>query len=204
MGNPLTNLVHGLKAGTPAAKAVLYVFADVGCDDCGRAWPGVPFIAERTEIGTTRVRKAIAELVEANLLRVHAYPTGGRGMTTEYIVLPQVPKLSTAPCGKCSARSKTQRTGVGFSRQGNVKATAFGSNTQQTGVDHPLENHDPLGSAAPRAVEPTPTGIGGEASSAATPQAGIPASVKDALRALGLFDPPPEAMARPTEGKAQG
>ena len=203
MGNPTTNQVHRLKVGNAGARAVLYVFADVACDDCGRAWPGVTFLSERTEIGTTKIRKALDYLKDAGLIKIHAYPAGGRGVTTEYIVLPQLPKLSTAPCGKCGPRSKTQRTGVGYSVAGNPIPNAFDPNTQRTGVDHPLLIHDPLASASPPSVE---TGENPPAGNLLrhSPPVEIPEESQDALRALGLFTTPREPEPGPTKGKAQG
>jgi hypothetical protein len=203
VGNTTTNLVHNTTAGRPGSKAVLYCLADLACDRCGRAWPGVEFIARRTEMGKTGVRKALDDLKAAGLITVHAFPSGGRGRATEYIVLPQLPKLSTAPCVECGERSKTHRTGGGFIGQGDAIPTGFDSKTHRTGGGHPLENQYPLSSAAPRNVE-SDLRPDGEPTLSPPPTSPEYQAAKDALRGMGLFDPAPEDENRPERGKAQG
>ena len=98
--------------GTPLTargKAVLWVLALRACRDCGLAWPGARYLEAKTGLGESAVRGGLRELERAGYLKIHAYPTGGRGRATEYIVLPALLELSTAPCGECRSRMKTRR-----------------------------------------------------------------------------------------------
>lgn len=95
-----------LTIGSPGAKSVLLVLADRACGTCGLCWPGVNKIAEWTEMGPTSIRKALDTLRERGLIIASGYETGGRGRTTEYVVLPHLPGLSTAPCVECVKRRK--------------------------------------------------------------------------------------------------
>lgn len=96
--------------GHPADKAVLLSLAWHACDVCGLTWAGRRALVQSTELGETRVKVALANLAAAGHVIVHRYPRGGRGLTTEYIVLPGVTELSTAPCAKCVANMKGNRS----------------------------------------------------------------------------------------------
>lgn len=91
--------------GGSCSKLVLVVLADCACARCGLAWPGTPLMAERAQLGRTRVREALDELASDGHLAVHAYPNGGRGKTTEFIVLPKH-VAESAPCSACEFRRK--------------------------------------------------------------------------------------------------
>lgn len=117
---------YAVTAGGPGPKAVLMCMADRACDVCGLAWPGVAYLAERTEMLDRRVSRHLAALVEAGIIAVHGYSSGGRGRTTEYIVLPQVAKLSTAPCENCGKRRQTLSPRAGF-KAGNPVKTSTGN-----------------------------------------------------------------------------
>ena len=185
MGVVHIRAAYATTAGSPGAKAVLLCLADRACDECGLAWPGIAYICERTEIGTTRGRALIAQLVESGLLRIHAYPKGGRGVTTEYVVLPAVTKLSTAPCAGCQSRKKTHRPGDGFTGPLGTIPTGKKRKTHRTGVDHPLEIQDPS-VASPQSV--TRPSDGAEASSEPNPGGTtVPKASLDLLRALGIL-----------------
>jgi len=95
-------------------KLVLVVLAYHACPTCGLCWPGVPLICQRAGLGPTRVREDLDRLVEAGLIVVHGYATGGRNRATEYVVLPGLPELSTAPCGKCVDNRQTHRDARGL------------------------------------------------------------------------------------------
>ena len=90
----------------PPTKFVAIVMAWHACELCGMAWPGVHTLADETGLGPTRIRQALAELQSATwrgrpMLQERAYGQGGRGRSTQYIVLPGLIGLSTAPCAKC-------------------------------------------------------------------------------------------------------
>ena len=103
-------------AGGPSPKAVLNAMARRACDACGLTWTGVDLIAADTELGRTTVRESLAKLVSAGLLVAARFPNGGRGLSTEYLVLTQVMELSPAPCGQCAARMKNPPPAGAFAR----------------------------------------------------------------------------------------
>ena len=53
---------------------VLHALAYHACELCGLAWPSVPFLAARANLGTTAISDALARLRKAGLIRVHAFP----------------------------------------------------------------------------------------------------------------------------------
>jgi len=108
----------------PAPKSVLVHVAQHACVTCGLAWPGVPLLERKSGLGRTAIKLALEWLVKAGQLRIHAYPHGGRGMATEYIVLPSLTGLSTAPCGECRQRMKRGRLAAGIDERVTPKPAA--------------------------------------------------------------------------------
>jgi hypothetical protein len=160
--------VNGLKAD---AHHVLLALAHAACVNCGVTWLGVATISLRTGIGATRIRQMLAELVAADHVRIFRYPKGGRGRSTEYVVLPQLVKLSTPLCGKCVGNQKTHRTGDGYSGEGvsnthrtgdgySEKPTAAEAKTHRTSGGQPVSESQPVSgtaaSGAPEAVASPP------------------------------------------------
>lgn len=90
-------------------RLLLLAYARHACQFCGLCWPGHVRLQIMTGMGRTTIKATAARLVAAGHLAVHAYPRGGRGMSTEYVVLPKELALSTAPCGKCVDNFKTGR-----------------------------------------------------------------------------------------------
>lgn len=138
-----------LELGNPTAKLVLIPLARAACLTCGIAWPGVAFMVRKTGLGTTAVRKGLDWLEAHGLVLVHAYPKGGRGRSTEYIVLPGVMKLSTAPCEQCRLRMKTPRDAVGLLAERQREALGIrenppltGSETHREAATNQSENHN--------------------------------------------------------------
>lgn len=95
-------------------RLLLLAYARHACEDCGLCWPGAARIEILTGIGRTTLTAVRGRLIAKGALKIHAYPRGGRGMSTEMIVLPRDIKLSTAPCGKCVDNLKTNRAAVGI------------------------------------------------------------------------------------------
>lgn len=93
---------------------VLHALAYHACELCGLAWPSGALLAAECNLGATAVQAALASLRKTGLLRVHAYPQGGRGRATQYIVMPNLAGLSTAPCAKCQWNLKTPRQASGM------------------------------------------------------------------------------------------
>lgn len=95
-------------------RLLLLAYARHACDTCGLCWPGRPRLTIMTGIGRTALAVVRGRLVDKGLLKIHAYPHGGRGMSTEMVVLPRDIELSTAPCGKCVDNLKTNRGAAGI------------------------------------------------------------------------------------------
>ena len=211
-GAALMGVVHiraayELTAGGPGLKGVLLAFADRACDECGLAWPGIKYLAEHAELGETKTREAIRILTERGFLSVHGFAKGGRGLSTEYIVLPHVAKLSTAPCGKCREMMKRHHTGVGFTGPEPVKPITRRRKSHHTGVDHPSVEPYPSGDAARRNSETDSPSARSARGTSEPHRGGMPVSVQQALEGLGLRSPEPPASEgntaspRPSQGK---
>jgi hypothetical protein len=119
-----SNAAAGFRIPT-GPKVTLMILAAHSCQFCGLTWLGIKRMQDETGMGETSVRAALRHLVDAGLLLVHAYPLGGRGRATEYIVLPDVPrgveKLSTPPCGKCLFNQAKGPSGEGFDKSKTEK-----------------------------------------------------------------------------------
>jgi len=100
----IRSLAPNAHPGGPPTRALLFVLSDCACEICGLAWPGMKLLETLTLLGHTRLRQSVRELVNSGLVVIHAYPTGGRGRTTEYIVLPHMENLAQAPCVECRKR----------------------------------------------------------------------------------------------------
>lgn len=94
--------------GAEGRKAVLTALAYRACDECGLCWPGLRWLGQATEISERQVRRILTELATAGHIVVRRYSRGGRGVSTEFVVLPIVKKVFTAPCGRCLGRMKTK------------------------------------------------------------------------------------------------
>lgn len=184
MGFRHLQAAYTLTLGSPGRKSLLCVLAYRACDTCGIAWPGVKWLMASTEMSERSVQTCLRELTGAGLLQVHRYSRGGRGVSTEYVVLPQVAKLSTAPCGECADRMKNPAMRAGLSestpqdvRGLDAKPRKSSSETPQNVGYHQSEKHNQSGSALPREVETALTGRQGS-----DPAAPIPPAVQIALR----------------------
>ena len=154
-----------LKVVLPQApKHVLQVLAFRACEICGRAWPGVPSLAADTGLGQRAVRSALEVLRRRpELVTVFRYPRGGRGVSTEYVVMPSLARVSPDECGRCSNRTDTLHQQQGIERRGRgnparsdtktlhgaqdqqeVEPQQEGSRCSPTGPDGPgVEPHTP-------------------------------------------------------------
>ena len=108
----------------PVQKLVLLALADHACEFCGLCWPGMKSLAIKTGLGETAITNAVKALSSGGLVKIHRYPQGGRGRATEYVVLPQAMKLSTAPCGKCGLRMTFPPSRGGYDNSGTDKGAA--------------------------------------------------------------------------------
>jgi len=68
-------------------KLVLLAYADHANTDTGVCWPTKLTIALKTGLSERAVQRAVKDLIDMGFLRVKAYPRGGRGRATEYVVV---------------------------------------------------------------------------------------------------------------------
>lgn len=153
----------------PAAKSVLVHVAQPACKYCGLSWPGVWWLEQKTGLKRTAVKEALDWLIREGHLRVHAYPKGGRGRTTEYVVLPQVIELPTPRCAECIENQKTGRLATGIDTAGTGKGVATrpvsqkpvatgGINRSPGDPQSVIESNQSVGSASNPVVENSPDG----------------------------------------------
>lgn len=178
MGVVSIGLAYSLNIGDGVTKAVLIALADSACDTCGLAWPGMACLERKTEFGATAIRKALSELSAQGIVHARAYVKGGRGRSTEYILLSRFRELSTAPCVKCQANMAKPPRGGGYDKGGTHKPIATRGVTEESGAkpiagteinpsrggDHPSvesihqENRKETSAAPQRVIsEPNPT-----------------------------------------------
>lgn len=154
--------VRGL---TPTAKHVLQVLAFHACEKCGRSRPGVPLLMDETALAERAVREALETLRgKPELLSVYRYPRGGRGVTTEYIVMAGVARVSTADCGFCTSRGDTLHTAQGKRGRRGENPAPEGSKTLHHGGNQPSVQPQPsaslrsaAGPSGPEVEPPPPT-----------------------------------------------
>ena len=154
-----------LKIQLPAGpKNVLNVLAFHACDLCGRAWPGVPTLALETGLSPRAVKDALAELRgRADLLAVYRYSKGGRGVSTEYIVIPALAKLSTPECGRCENRTDTVHMAHPLTKAGPVNgANSVSETVRQTYHQQSVEHQQSGGEPASEPAAASPDGLGVE------------------------------------------
>ena len=132
-----------LRPTNPTAHHVLLCLAHAACAQCGVTWIGVRGICDRTGVGINAVRQALAWLTREDFIRIHRYPKGGRGRSTEYIVLPQLVKLSTPLCGKCERNQNTHTPGVGYDKGGTDKSHTPGVGFSENPHGNGAETHLP-------------------------------------------------------------
>lgn len=89
-------------AATP--KLILYALGNCACKACGLAWPGMTYLRAKTGLGETAISAGLKALLRDGHVTVRKYGHGGRGRTTEYIVIPGLwPPSIDAPCEVCDA-----------------------------------------------------------------------------------------------------
>jgi hypothetical protein len=126
-------------AAPPIIKHVLSVLAFHACEDCGLAWPGVKLLALETGLAERTVRDTLVTLRSMPaLVTVVSYAQGGRGRTTEYVVIPSVARLSTSDCGKCAKRCAVQQ---GLTSSGRLKGAPQRKETLRTTAYQPSIEH---------------------------------------------------------------
>jgi hypothetical protein len=189
---------YHVNAGDPGTKAVLCALAFHSCDTCGLAWPGVKLLVSETEFGATAVRKGLAAITASGLAAVFRFPHGGRGLSTEYVVLTHVRELSPAPCVDCGQRMKNPprpgafvapnpppRDAISGNPPGNPPRNVIKGTARVDTNSHSTAQQS--GSASPPEVE---TDLSVRPTLDPSPASQIPADSQDALRALGLFTTP--------------
>jgi hypothetical protein len=143
----------------PGIKHVLQCLAYRACGLCGHARPSAPLLALDTGMSERSVRDALVELRQnPQLLKVWAYSKGGRGVTTEYIVMPELAKLSTTDCPDWGKHSNTMRRVQGIDKSVTAKPGKIGFITLRQTSYHPSIHTHPSGNADPKAAGSAPGG----------------------------------------------
>lgn len=192
MGFKHLAVAYRTETGAPSRRAILCALAFRACDSCGLCWPGLGWLMEATEVSERSAQTALAELAKAGLVAVRRYSRGGRGVSTEYVVLPSLAKLSTAPCEECAQRMKTPQSLRGIAVTNSAKPRKSVSVTPQNVGDHHTENLYQSGPAAPSKSESSLP-----LASPSDPPGQIPPEARSALVALDLLSPAPEQAKAP-------
>lgn len=187
----------------PGPKGVLNVLAFYACELCGHARPGVALLMLNTGLGERAVRQALEDLRgRPELLRVYRYPKGGRGVTTEYIVMPEVAKVSTADCRFLELHTKTLHHAQGKAPTGSGNPARKGSKTLHQTQDHPSVQPHPSSSAAPNSAEAAPDGTASAGDRSATGPHGPGVEPPHPTPPLSEPPNPPTAPRTPEEARA--
>jgi hypothetical protein len=163
MGFAQEKAVMGLKL-PPGVKHVLQCLAFRACGTCGHARPSVPLLALDTCMSERAVRDALVILRgRPELVTVWAYSKGGRGRTTEFIVMPALAKLSTMDCADWGKHSNTLRHVQGIDSSVTPKPGKIGSETlRQTSYPPSVHPHPSGDEPASGPAAPVPGGPGVE------------------------------------------
>lgn len=81
----------------PAASAIKFVLVALAdhADERGVCWPGVWRLTMFTQLSERTVQRCLQELVRLGVVKIRAYPKGGRRRATEYVVAVPVAGEST-------------------------------------------------------------------------------------------------------------
>lgn len=156
----------------PQQKLVLYQIGNLACEDCGLAWPGMTYLAKKTRLGEKSIASAIRELKHGRFLDVTGYSRGGRGRTTQYVVLAAYLELGNAPCATCvenlktgAARAKPLKaagvsgekplTPAGVSDGNSFKPPLSAHRNPSRETDYTINNNDTTTRARAREEEPS-------------------------------------------------
>jgi hypothetical protein len=137
------------------AKSLLWCVSYHCCRYCGLIWLGIPRMVLECCMNEHRIRAAIAELEQRGLLQARFFLKGGRGKTTEYVVLPGHLALQAPRCNKCvENQSKTPTPGSGFDK-GNTPTPGSGYRSIPRGKrpQNPEPTFDPLTERNPASLD---------------------------------------------------
>jgi pyocin large subunit-like protein len=135
-----------VETGSPSRKAVLLALADRYNENEAAAWPSVGWISRATELHTSTVRRAIADLLDAGLLEA----VGWAGMRPDRMTKRYRLKIETvihrtphnAPStGSHDATSKQSRGTTTHQRGRTVRTT--GSHSATRTISEPIDNRVP-------------------------------------------------------------
>ena len=135
-----------VETGSPTRKAVLLALADRYNENESAAWPSVGWIARATELHPSTVRRAIADLLDLQLLEA----TGWAGIRTDRMTkryrLKMAPVIhstahKTPSTGSHSATPSESRGSTPHPRGSTALAT--GSQSATRTISEPLDNRVP-------------------------------------------------------------
>jgi DNA-binding transcriptional ArsR family regulator len=135
-----------VETGSPTRKAVLLALADRYNENESAAWPSVGWIARATELHPSTVRRAIADLLAAELLEASGWAGIRSDRMTKRYRLKMAPVIHRQPhntpsTGSLSATSSEKRGSTPHPRGRTLLAT--GSQSATRTISEPLDNRVP-------------------------------------------------------------
>jgi DNA-binding transcriptional ArsR family regulator len=135
-----------VETGSPTRKAVLLALADRYNENESAAWPSVGWIARATELHPSTVRRAIADLLAAELLEASGWAGIRSDRMTKRYRLKMAPVIHRTAhkepsTGSPSATSSESRGRTPHPRGRTPLAT--GSQSATRTISEPLENRVP-------------------------------------------------------------
>lgn len=135
-----------VETGSPTRKAVLLALADRYNENESAAWPSVGWIARATELHPSTVRRAIADLLEAELLEASGWAGMRSDRMTKRYRLKMAPVIHRTThkepfTGSHSATSSEERGSTPHPRGSTALTT--GSQSATRTISEPLQNRVP-------------------------------------------------------------
>ncbi len=135
-----------VETGSPSRKAVLLALADRYNENEAAAWPSIGWIARATELHTSTVRRAIADLLEADLLEAVGWAGMRPDRMTKRYRLKMTPLIHRTPhsepsTGSHDATSKASRGSTTHLRGSTTHLT--GSHSATRTITQPIDNRVP-------------------------------------------------------------
>ena len=135
-----------VETGSPTRKAVLLALADRYNENESAAWPSVGWIARATELHPSTVRRAIADLLELELLEASGWAGIRTDRMTKRYRLKMAPVIHRTAhkepsTGSHPATSSDQRGSTPHQRGSTALTT--GSQSATRTISEPLDNRVP-------------------------------------------------------------
>lgn len=112
----LTGRVYGYLFNSRAEKEVVMALADHGYDDGTHIFPGVLYLAWKTELSERQVQRILRDLEQRQILIAVANQDGGRGKATEY----ELHLENALPKPKYRRGDPTCLEGIAYPKKGDI------------------------------------------------------------------------------------